>query len=127
VPRLSLAGDGITVECVPSDPQPLNVNPGWVVSLAIAHPPIAPQPLTSHLHLTINPDGIQPPIGEQLQSVTLPFHYAQTVSNPSILHLLHLLQIEMQAPQRMNQLFVSAIVTVLTTYLLQHWQSEVEE
>jgi hypothetical protein len=124
VPKLSLAWDGITVECLQVEHHAPDVNPGFVVSLAIAHQPIASQRLTSHLHLTVNPDAIKPHIAKQIQSMTLPFNYSQTVSNPSILHLLHLLQTEMQVPQLMNQMFVSAIVTVLTIHILQNFQRE---
>jgi hypothetical protein len=94
------------------------------VSLAITHQPIDSRLLTSHLHLTLKPNVIAPNLDEHLPSVLLPFHYSQTVSDPSILHLIQLLQAEMLVPQPMNQMFVSSIVTVLTTYLLQNFQLE---
>jgi hypothetical protein len=129
--KLSATWGEVTVECfqlaTDSDSK-------VVVSLAIAHQPpdsqiaspmdsqIASQILTSHLHLTVHPSAIAPDMAEQLQSVPLPFKYSQTVIDPSILHLLQLLKTEMQAPQLMNQMFVSSIVTVLTTHLLQNLQ-----
>jgi hypothetical protein len=120
VSKLSIAWDGVTVEYLRSEP----VSPGVVVSLSIAHQPIDSSRLTGHLHLTVHPNAIAPKMAEQIQSVTLPFNYSQTVSDPSILHLLHLLQTEIQAPQPMCQLFASSIVTVLTTYLLQNSRLE---
>jgi hypothetical protein len=118
--KLSIAWDGVTVEYLRSEP----VSPGVVVSLAIAHPPIDSSRLTGHLHLTVHPNAIAPKMAEQIQSVTLPFNYSQTVSDPAIVHLLQLLQTEMQTPQAMSPLFVSSIVTVLTTHLLQNSQLE---
>ena len=82
------------------------------------------QSLTREFHLMVNPNLINPNLAAQIQSVTLPFNYSQTVSDPSLLHLLHLLQTEIQAPQRMSQMFVTSIVTVLTTHLLRQWQIE---
>jgi hypothetical protein len=75
-----------------------------------------------HLHLTLDPSVIDSNMAEHIKSIALPFNYSQTVSDPAILHLLQLLQAEMQAPQLMSQLFVSSIVNVLTTHLLQNFQ-----
>jgi hypothetical protein len=107
----------VTVECFQLAP---DADSNVVVSLAIAHQPLDPQILTSHLHLTVHPSAIDSNM--VMQSIALPFLYSQTVSDPSILHLLQLLRTEMQAPQLMNQMFVSSIVTVLTTHLLQNFQ-----
>jgi hypothetical protein len=104
--KLSMAWDGMTVEYLQSEP----VSPGVVVSLAIAHQPIDSSLLTGHLHLIVHPSAIVPNT----------FNYSQTVSDPVILHLLQLLQTEMQTPQAMSQLFVSSIVTVITTYLFHN-------
>lgn len=117
--KLSLTWSGVTVECLQSAP---DVDFNVVVSLAIAHQPIDSQMLTSHLHLTINPSAIDSNMAEHIKSIALPFNYSQMVSDPAILHLLQLLQAEMQAPQLMSQLFVSSIVNVLTTHLLQNFQ-----
>jgi hypothetical protein len=123
--KLRAAWDGVTVECLQWVP---DADSKVVVSLAIAQPPLdSPMltpPRTSHLHLTIQPSAIHPTMVEQFQSVTIPFNYSQTVSDPSILYLLHLLQAEIQAPQLMNQMFVSSIFTVLITHLLQNLQME---
>ncbi len=118
--KLRAAWSGVTVECLQLAPDD---DSNVVVSLAIAHQPLNSQRLTSHLHLSVHPSAIDPNMAEQFQSVTLPFNYSQTVSDPSILHLLHLLQAEMQAPQLMNQKFVSSIVTVLTINLLRNFQT----
>ena len=83
------------------------------------------QSLTPELHLTVNPSKLEPNLAAQIQSMTLPFHCSQTVSDPSILHLLHLLQTEMQAPKRMNQMFVTSIVTLLTMHLLQQYPAPI--
>ncbi|AFY97017.1 hypothetical protein [Chamaesiphon minutus] len=123
--KLRTAWDGVTVECLQLVP---DADSNVVVSLAIAHPsldsPMLTSPLTSHLHLTIQPSAIQLNMAEQFQSLTLPFNDSQTVSDPSILHLLQLLQTEIQVPQLMNQMFVASIVTVLTTHLLRNFQME---
>jgi hypothetical protein len=105
-----MAWNGVTVEYLRSEP----ISPGVVVSLAIAHQPIDSSRFTMHLHLIVHPSAIVPNT----------FNYSQTVSDPAILHLLQLLQTEMQTPQAMSQLFVSSIVTVLTTYLLQNSRLE---
>jgi hypothetical protein len=122
--KLRAAWDGVMVECLQLVP---DADSKVVVSLAIAHPsldsPMLTPPLTSHLHLTIQPSAIEANMAEQFQSLTLPFNDSQIVSDPSILHLLHLLQAEMQAPQLMNQMFISSIVTAITTYLLQNLQT----
>jgi hypothetical protein len=120
MPNLSLAWDGITVEYLQSDPHTPDVNPGFVVSLAISHQPIDSPMLTSHLHLTVNPTAINPEIAEQIQSVTLPFNYSQTVIDPSILHLIRLLRTEMQMPQPLSQILISAIANILITHLVEH-------
>lgn len=122
--KLILAWDGVVVECLQSAPRALDVHPEVVVSLSIAHQPIDSPSLTSYLHLTVQPSALHPNMAEQIQSVTLPFNHSQMVSDPSILHLLHLLQAEMQAPQLMNQMFVSSIMTILTINLLQNFQME---
>ncbi len=120
--KLSVTWDGMTVECLPSALS--NIHSGLVVSLAIAHHPInSPLPI-SHLHLTVSPNAILPDIAEQIQFVPLPFNYSQTVSDPSLLHLLYLLRTEMQTPQPMNQMFIFSIVTVLTLHLLKTFQIE---
>jgi hypothetical protein len=119
VSKLRLTWSGVTVECLQSAP---DVDLNVVVSLAIAHQPIDLQMLTSHLHLTLHPGAIDSNMAEHIKSIALPFNYSQTVSDPAILHLLQLLQAEMQAPQLMSQLFVSSIVNVLTTHLLQNFQ-----
>jgi hypothetical protein len=123
--KLRFAWDGVTVECLQLVP---DADSNVVVSLAIAHPsldsPMLTPPLTSHLRLTIQPSAIHPNMAAHIQSLTLPFNYSKMVSDPSILYLLHLLQAEIQAPQLMNQKFVSSIVTILTINLLRNFQVE---
>lgn len=119
--KLCIAGEGITLECLPPLPHRPEAHLGFaVVSLAIVDRPTDSPPLTSHLHLTVHPGMLNPNIAAKFQSVTLPFTYVQTVSDPSILHLLQLLQTEIHTPQPMNQLFISSIVTVLITHILQN-------
>jgi hypothetical protein len=118
--KLSATWSEVTVECFQLA---TDADENVVVSLAIAHQPLDSQMLTSHLHLTVHPSAINSNMAEQMQSIALPFLYSQTVSDPSILHLLQLLQTEMQAPQLMNQMFVVSIVTILTTHLLQNFQT----
>jgi hypothetical protein len=119
--KVSVTWGEVTVECCQLAP---DADSNVVVSLAIAHQPLDSQILTSHLHLTVHPSAIDSNMTEQIKSIALPFHYSQTVSDPSILHLLQLLQTEVQAPQPMSQLFVFSIVTVLTTHLLQNFQTK---
>jgi hypothetical protein len=125
---LSLTWDGETAESVQSKlslaPQFPDILPGGVVSLAIAHPSVDSALPARLLHVNVNFDAIAPSLAEHLPSILLPFHYSRTVSDPSIFHLLQLLQTEMQSPQRFNQLSVSSIVTVLTIHLLQNFQME---
>jgi hypothetical protein len=106
--KLSIAWDGVTVEYLQSEA----VSPGVIVSLAIVHQSIDSSRLARHLHLIVHPNAIVPNA----------FNYSQTVSDPAIVHLLQLLQTEMQTPQAMSQLFVSSIVTVITTHLVQNSQ-----
>jgi hypothetical protein len=119
--KLSVAGGEVTVECFQLAP---DADSNVVVSLAIAHQPLDSQLLTSHLHLTVHPSAIDLNMAEYIKSIALPFHYSQTVSEPAILYLLQLLRTEMRAPQPMSQILVSSIVTVLTTHLLQNFQTK---
>jgi hypothetical protein len=126
---ISLTWDRGTVEAGQLEPSPdlhfPYIVPGGVVSLAIAHQSITHSPKHTHLlHVTVSLNAIAPNLADHLPSILLPFQYSQTVSDPSILHLLQSLQTEMQSPQRINQLFVSSIVTVLTIHLLQNFQLE---
>jgi hypothetical protein len=107
----------VTVECFQLAP---DADSNVFVSLAIAHQPLDPQILTSHLHLTVHPNAIDSNIA--IQSIALPFLHAQTISDPSILHLLQLLRTEMQVPQLMNQMFVDSIVNILIAHIIQHQQ-----
>jgi hypothetical protein len=108
----------VTVEC---SLLATDADSNVVVSLATDARSLDSQILTSHLHLTVHPSAIDSNMAEQIKSIALPFYYSQTVSDPSILYLLQLLQTEMQAPQPISQLLVSSIVTVLTTHLLQNF------
>jgi hypothetical protein len=117
--RISVTWNEGRVECLQLPPHTLDVNSAVVVSLTIAHQPTDSPLLKNHLHLILTPSAIDPNLVEQIR-VTLPFHTSQQIGDRSILHLLQLLQTEMQAPQQMNQLFVSSIVTVLTTHLLRN-------
>jgi hypothetical protein len=76
------------------------------------------------LHLTLNCSLLDPITAKRMQSIPHWLNYYQTVTDPSILYLLQLLQTEMQTSQPMSQMVVSSIATVLTTYLLRHWQAE---
>jgi hypothetical protein len=80
--------------------------------------------LTPELHLTVNPSKLEPNLAAQIKSMTLPFHCSQPVSDPAILHLVHLLQTELQTPKIASQMFISSIVTVLTLHLLHQWEIE---
>jgi hypothetical protein len=121
--KLRAAWDGVTVECLQLAP---DADSKVVVSLAIVHPsldsPMLTPPLTSHLHLTIQPSAIAPNMAELFQSLTLPFNDSQTVSDPSILYLLHLLQAEIQMPQPMSQMSIASIVNILIVHLVKHQQ-----
>lgn len=66
-------------------------------------------------------------MADTMPSVPLLLNYHQTVTSPSILHLAQILQAEMHSPQAMSQMFISSVVTVLITHLLQHWQSEQQQ
>jgi hypothetical protein len=125
---LRLTWEGKTAKSGQLDPSPephfSDIHTGAMVSLAIAHPPVSSPEHTHHPHITINLDAIAPNLNEHLPSILLPFQYAQTVNDPSLLHLLQLLQTELKSPQLMNQLFVSSIITILTTHLLQNFQLE---
>jgi hypothetical protein len=109
----------------------VDIHSGVVVRLAItpiksqstSQRPAGPRS-TSHLHLSLHSMAVDSEVLKQMKAVTLPFNYSQTVSDPSILHLIHLLQIETQSPQLMNQIFISSIVIALTTHLLQNFQME---
>jgi hypothetical protein len=76
---------------------------------------------STNIYLTIGLDSIEPEIAQQLRSMPLPLNCH--CQDPSILHLVQLLQIEIQAPQAMSQMFVSSIATVLTTHLFRHGQA----
>jgi hypothetical protein len=119
VTKISLTGDGVTVEYFPAEP-----HSGFIVSLTISPEQLDSPILPSHLLLRVHPKAIAPNLIEHLPSMLLPFHYSQIVSDPSILHLLQLLQSEIQVPQAMNQIFVTSIVTVITAHLLQNLQME---
>jgi hypothetical protein len=117
-----LTWDGVTVEYLPLAPHSASISPGVVVSLVIAHQPSDLPTIDSHLRLIIDPRAVSANMEEQIRSVIYPLAYSQKVSDPSILHLLQLIQAEMQAPQTMNQMFVSSIITVLTMHLLQNFR-----
>jgi hypothetical protein len=119
VPRFSVAWDDIAVKyCLQATPA-VDGSLGAVVSLEIA--PITSQ---SSVPTSTQQFGVDANMLEQIELETLPFDYARTATDPAILHLLYLLHAEIQAPQPASQLVVSSILTVLTTYLLQHWQAE---
>lgn len=121
--KLSFVWEGVTVEYLRSRFPPADAPPGVVVSLAIPPQPID-SPLSSHVHLTVDPNAISPNMAEPIEAILLPFNYAQTVNDPSILHLIQLLQTEIQTSQPINSMVVSSIVTILTLFLLQNARLE---
>ncbi|MGG6265945.1 hypothetical protein ACQ4M3_18490 [Leptolyngbya sp. AN03gr2] len=116
--KRKVAWDGIVLEYSRFD-----CSAGLFVSLAIAETKQSPI-IPSHLHLLLKPTLLDPNLAQQIQSIPVPLNYYCEVKDASILHLVELLQIEMQAPKPMSQMFVSSIVLVLVTHLLQQWQLE---
>jgi hypothetical protein len=114
VSAFSIAWDGIALRYCLQATAPSDRSSGAIVSLAIA--PIAAPTSTQQC------GGEPNPIAPALES--LPSDYARTVTDPAILHLLDLLQTEIQTPQPASQLVIASIVTVVTTHLLQDWQAE---
>jgi hypothetical protein len=66
---------------------------------------------------------VEPALLQQLLAMPHPLDYQCTVRDPSIRHLVELLQAEVKTSQPLNQVVISSIAIVLATYLLQHWQT----
>ncbi|KAM3097109.1 hypothetical protein ACKFKG_08990 [Phormidesmis sp. 146-35] len=79
---------------------------------------------TSNLHMMVKLGSLDFSIAQQIHPISLPLNYNCTVTDPALLHLVQLLQTEIQAPQVMSEIVVSSIATVLTTHLLHAWQTE---
>lgn len=59
---------------------------------------------------------------QSIAALPLPFQYHCAVTNPSLLHLIQLLQTEVKlSPQPLSQPFIESIATVLTIHILQHY------
>jgi hypothetical protein len=76
------------------------------------------------LHLILKPSWLDPSLVQQIQPASLPLNCQLTVADPSLLHLIQLLQAEIHSPKLMSQQFVYSIVTILITHLLRNWQTE---
>jgi hypothetical protein len=121
-PKLRLAWEGVAVEYA----QAVDPVQEWVVNLAIAQDaspqPTMPHGTGNHLHLMFSLSGfqqIQPGTFAAQPLLALPLSYQCPVTDPSILHLVHLLQAELRSPTPLSQTVVASIVQVLTTHVLQ--------
>jgi hypothetical protein len=106
--------DGLTIEYFPA-----SLDVPVIVSLAIGCEPINCYPLLS-IHLT--PEAFQKCLAQQFQSLLLPMNSQTIVDDPALLHLIQLLQIEIQQPQVLNQILVWSIVTALIIQLIRGTQ-----
>lgn len=116
--KLEVAWDGIVLEF-----SRLDCAAGLFVSLAIAE---TKQSCTtpSHLHLMLKPTLLDANLAQQIQSIPVPLNYGCEVKDCSIVHLIELLQIEMQTPKQMSRMYASSIVLVLVSHLVQCWKVE---
>lgn len=76
-------------------------------------------PLLEYLQITLSPLRFQQILDQtMLYPNQLPILKMQ-ITDPSILHLAHLLRAEMETPKPLSQQFISSIVTILITHCLQ--------
>jgi hypothetical protein len=76
-------------------------------------------PLLEYLQITLSPLRFQQIVEQTMLSPNhLPILKMQ-ITDPSILHLAHLLRAEMETPKPLSQQFISSIVTILITHCLQ--------
>jgi hypothetical protein len=84
----------------------------WGSLLLESAPPTDPKAA-----IAISVELLTPEVAAQIELI--PIDYPYVVTNPALLHLVQLLQTELQTPQPMSQMFISSIVAVLTAHLLQ--------
>ncbi|MBD2772597.1 hypothetical protein [Iningainema tapete] len=70
---------------------------------------------SDYLLISLTPSLLKQIFGKEIFVSHYPFFYQIKITNPSILYLAHLLQIEMETPNILGQDFVSAIVTAMIT------------
>jgi hypothetical protein len=107
----TLTCDGLTIVYFPNA-----VDVPVSVSLAIGCEPMNER-TTLSIHLT--PEAFQQRLVQQFQSLALPIISQTIVDDPSLLHLIQILQTEIHQPQILNQMFVWSIVTILVMQLTQ--------
>jgi hypothetical protein len=73
-------------------------------------------PKRDYLLISLNPSLLKQIFGQLIPVSHPPFIYQIEITNPSILHLAHLLQTEMEAPKIFSKEFVFAIVTTMIRY-----------
>lgn len=69
-------------------------------------------PQQNYLEISFSPSLFKDIFGQKIPNSTYPFIQLE-ITDPSMLYLAHLLQIEMEAPKILSQKYVLAIVTAL--------------
>jgi hypothetical protein len=82
--------------------------------------------LRDYLLISLTPCLLTQFLGRKISVPRSPFIYQIEITNPSILHLSHLLQTEMKAPKVFSQDFVFAIITVMIRYCEAKKSAEVD-
>jgi hypothetical protein len=106
---LSLNCDGLTLEYFPGQGAALEVQVLVAVGMGEKSTHRPPPP---YLEINLSRAAFNQRIAAQLDMRSLPATQI-AIDDPSLLHLIQLLEAEMQTPQALNQMFVWSIVTIL--------------
>jgi hypothetical protein len=110
--------DGLILEHFPMRSMATDFDIQWIVGVSIGHRAgflLCP----AYLNIYLSQSAFEQRLATQLITLALPFNYQMIVDNPSLRHLIQLLQAEIQTPQVMNQMFVWSIATVLILQILK--------
>jgi hypothetical protein len=112
-PLLTSNWDGLSLTYAPG------VEPSYplLITLAIAESPSsAVLNASPALAIAWQRDSLLPLLN---QPVAIPFYIQSPINDPALLHLVQLLESELQTPKTLNRLMLSSIAIVLTTHLLR--------
>jgi hypothetical protein len=112
---LDLTCDGLTLAYFPEQAAALEIQVLVAVGVGKKSTHRPPPP---YLEINLSRAAFNQRIAAQLDGRSLPLDFQTPVNDPSLLHLIQLLEAEMQFPQVLNQMFVWSIVTILIVQLI---------
>ncbi|MBW4592928.1 MAG: hypothetical protein KME46_08385 [Brasilonema angustatum HA4187-MV1] len=132
---LKASWDGLSVKYVVSDKLPLcsgntlmmrvAILPKGVVAASIEQfesdwlSEAQKTPLPDYLQIILSLSRFEQIVDQKILSPNQLPILVKEITDPSILHLAHLLRAEMETPKPLSQQFICSIVTILTTHCLQ--------